>query len=400
MTSAPLSWSALEDMADFSVDLVNGPTSAQSRLRLFGQPESAVRVTLYRDNHAWCPYCQKVWLWLEEKQVPYRIEKVTMFCYGEKEAWYKRKVPSGMLPALEIDGRMITESDDILLALENAFGPLVWGMKDPQVLPLRQLERLLFRAWCMWLCQPARSAAADQRAGEQFVGIVQRVEQALSSTPGPFFLPEFSTGDVVFVPYVERMNASLYYYKGYPLREENPRLGAWFDGLESRTTYRGTQSDFHTHVHDLPPQMGGCYENDLPQTKLNQAQVDLGPWLGLPDVAYPEPGTSRVEALARMVKHRENIIKVNPASTEVIDPALRCALTYMITGDVCEPPAGSDVGLRYLRDRINVPRDMSIYAAKRLREALEATAALVGEAQPDPLPIRHRRDQDPVNFAA
>ena len=400
MTSAPLSWSALDEMADFSVDLVNGPTNAQSRLRLFGQPESAVRVTLYRDNHAWCPYCQKVWLWLEEKQVPYRIEKVTMFCYGEKEAWYKRKVPSGMLPALELDGRMITESDDILLALEHAFGPLVWGMKDPQVVPLRQLERLLFRAWCMWLCQPARSAAADQRAGKQFVGIVQRVEQALASTPGPFFLPEFSTGDVVFVPYVERMNASLYYYKGYSLREENPLLGAWFDGLESRPTYRGTQSDFHTHVHDLPPQMGGCYENDLPQTKRNQTQVDLGPWLGLPDVAYPEPETARVEALARVVKHRENIVKVNPADRAVIDPALRCALTYLITGDACKPPAGSDLGLRYLRDRINVPRDMSIYAAKRLREALETTAALAGNAQPDPLPTRHRRDQDPTNFAA
>jgi glutathione S-transferase len=400
MTSAPLSWSALEELADFSVDWVNGPTNAQSRLRLFGQPESAVRVTLYRDNHAWCPYCQKVWLWLEEKQVPYRIEKVTMFCYGEKEAWYKRKVPSGMLPALELDGRMITESDDILLALENAFGPLVWGMKDPLVVPLRQLERLLFRAWCMWLCQPARSAAADQRAGEQFVGIVQRVEQALASTPGPFFLPEFSTGDVVFVPYVERMNASLYYYKGYSLREENPRLGAWFDGLESRATYRGTQSDFHTHVHDLPPQMGGCYENDLPQTKRNQAQVDLGPWFGLPDVAYPEPETSRVEALARMLKHWENIVKVNPAPQAVIDPALRCALTYLITGNICEPPSGSDLGLRYLRDRINVPRDMSIYAAKRLREALEATAALAGDAQPEPLPTRHRRDQDPMNFAA
>ena len=70
-------------------DSVNGPTNAQSRLRLFGGPEESVRVTLYRDNHAWCPYCQKVWLWLEEKKVPYRIEKVTMFCYGEKEAWYK-----------------------------------------------------------------------------------------------------------------------------------------------------------------------------------------------------------------------------------------------------------------------------------------------------------------------
>ena len=25
--------------------------------------------------------------------------------------------------------------------------------------------------------------------------------------------------------------------------------------------YIGTQSDFHTHVNDLPPQMGGCYES-------------------------------------------------------------------------------------------------------------------------------------------
>ncbi|HEY9826183.1 MAG TPA: glutathione S-transferase, partial [Stenomitos sp.] len=56
------------------------------------------------------------------------------------------------------------------------------------------------------------------------------------------------------------------------------------------------------------------------------------------------------------------------------------------------------VELRYLRDRISVPRDMSIYAAKRLREALEATAALAGDRQGPPIPVRHRRDQDPANF--
>jgi glutathione S-transferase len=43
---------------------------------------------------------------------------------------------------------------------------------------------------------------------------------------------------------------------------------------------------------------------------------------------------------------------------------------------------------------------MSIYAAKRLRTALEATAALVGEAQGSPIPFNHRRDQNPVNFAS
>lgn len=399
MPTSPLSWSELDNFTDTPPDLVNGPTNPQARLRLFGQDETAVQVTLYRDHHAWCPYCQKVWLWLEEKQIPYRIEKVTMFCYGQKERWYKQKVPSGMLPAVELKGQLITESDDILLALEEAFGPLGFSMRDRQVLPLRQLERVLFRAWCMWLCRPSLSERQERNAREQFIEVVQEVEAALAATPGPYFLPEFSTADVVFTPYVERMNASLFYYKGYSLREENPRLSDWFDGLENRATYRGTQSDFHTHVHDLPPQMGGCWANNTPQTELNQIRVDRGSWFELPDVTYPEPQNSYSEALRRVLKHRRNLIRVNPAPDELFETALRCALTNLMVGEDCVPPAGSDVGLRYLRDRISVPRDMSIYAAKRLRQSLEATAALVGTAQGPQIPVRHRRDQDPANFA-
>ncbi len=402
-STSPLSWAELTDLAQFSADPVHGATNAQARLRLFGRPESEIRVTLYRDHHAWCPYCQKVWLWLEEKQIPYRVEKVTMFCYGEKESWYRRKVPSGMLPAIQLDGKIITESDDILLGLERTYGALGLGMEHPRVLPLRQLERLLFRAWCSWLCYPTRSARQDQANRQQFVEVVAKVEAALAATPGPYFLEEFGTADLVFTPYVERMNASLYYYKGYSLREANPRLAAWFAAMETRPTYRGTQSDFHTHVHDLPPQMGGCWANDEPQTQINQARVDQAAnqaGAELPDVAYPEPESSRAEALYRVVKHRANIIRVNPADDALMDEALRCALTTLITGQPCQPPPGADAALRYLRDRISVPRDMSIYAAKRLRAALEATAALAGNQQGAAIPIQHRRDQNPAEFAS
>ncbi|PZO38499.1 MAG: glutathione S-transferase [Pseudanabaena frigida] len=398
MTIAPLSWTELQSLTDFQIDTVNGSTNAQACLRLFGHSESDVRVVLYRDNHAWCPYCQKIWLWLEEKQIPYRIEKVTMFCYGEKEMWYKRKVPSGMLPAIELDGRIITESDDILIALEKVFGSLSHSMTDPQVIPIRRLERVLFRAWCEWLCRPMSSERQEKRHREQFVEVMAKVEEVLGSTPSPYFLEEFGTGDVIFTPYVERMNASLYYYKGYSLREENPRMSAWFDAMESRPTYRGTQSDFHTHAHDLPPQMGGCWENGEPQMLINKARVDRGSWFGLPDVTYAEPANSREEALQRVIKHHQNIIRVNLADDRLFDEALRCALTNMMTGEVCTPPPDSDIALRYLRDRISVPRDMSIYAAKRLRESLEKTAALVGDRQGSPIPIGNRRDQDPANF--
>ena len=134
-----------------------------------------MRVVLYRDHHAWCPYCQKVWLWLEERRIPYRIEKVTMFCYGEKEPWYKRLVPSGMLPALAIDGQVITESDRILLALEQCFGPLGASLEDERVVPLRRLERDLFGAWCTWLCYPG----AESQGAALFNAQAERVAQAL-----------------------------------------------------------------------------------------------------------------------------------------------------------------------------------------------------------------------------
>ncbi|MFN7678040.1 MAG: glutathione S-transferase family protein [Cyanobacteriota bacterium] len=432
-----LSWEELEAMAPAEPDRVQGPTNAQASLRLFGQGDTPPRVTLYRDHHAWCPYCQKVWLWLEERQVPYRVRKVTMVCYGEKEAWYRRLVPSGMLPALELDGRLITESDRILEALEQAFGPLGASMDDPRVVPLRQLERTLFRAWCEWLCWP-HDQASGTRARQAFQRVAQAMESALEAAGGPFFLGrELTTADLVFVPYVERMNASLAYYKGFGLREEHPGIHRWLRALEERPTYLGSQSDFHTHAHDLPPQMGGCYSSGEPAQRALAARIDQGPWpIGAPaagdggrqvelstgdgpgtglatgasGVVDPEttqlepPDAARV-ALARVLRHRTAIIARNPLPPEVLDPALRCALTALVDGPTggqgpC-PPAGSAPGLRYLRDRISVPRDMPLHAARRLRQALEATAQrdpADPRGQGTPIPERHRLDQDPVPF--
>jgi len=383
-----------------NVDLVNGPTNSQATLRLFGQPENAVRVTLFRDHHAWCPYCQKVWLWLEEKRVPYKIRKVTMFCYGEKEAWYKRICPSGMLPAIQLDGNIITESDDILWALETEFGPLYKSLQDEHVMPLRKLERQLFSAWCQWLCYPSRDKEEENYSKSNFERVAKVVDNALAINSGPFFLADFSVVDTVFIPYVERMSASLFYYKGFTLRDPNkyPHLARWFDGIETRETYRGTQSDFHTHVHDLPPQMGGCYPNGTEEQIKNQDAVDSGIDFALPDSGSTEPENSRDTALEKVLKHKDYIIKINPCNDDAIDTGLRCALTNMITGDRNTPPPGTDSGLRYLRDRINVPRDMPLWSARRLRESLELTAAMAGNEQGPEIPLKHRRDQNPKNF--
>lgn len=399
MSSRALPWKHLATLTNWSRDYVNGPTCSQSRLRLFGQSEDKVRVTLFRDNHAWCPYCQKVWLFLEEKAVPYRIAKVTMRCYGRKERWYLEKVPNGMLPALELDGTMITESDDILAALEAAFGPL--GAPMRAISPQRQLERKLFRAWCQWLCYPTRSHAEESRNQRQFESVLGEVDEALRRTPGPFFLQDFSLADVVFVPYVERMLSSLFYYKGFPLKQKSPALARWFSALEERPTYLGTQSDAHTHCHDLPPQMGGCYENGTEEQQACKRLVDEGPWDSLPDCSYPEPPGAVQEALARVLKHKEALIDANCVKDKsIVEDALCCALSTLVgNGEVYGVSSEEGaVALFYIRDRVNVPRDMSIWAARRLRAALTASAAAVGPVSVPPIPMEHRYDQQPGEF--
>ena len=399
----PLSWQALSALARSEPDRVNGDTNAQATLRLFGSDPEAVRVTLYRDHHAWCPYCQKIWLWLEFQRIPYRIRKVTMRCYGRKEPWFLSKVPSGILPALELDGELITESDRILLALEEAFGPFGSPLQSSAALELRQLERLLFRAWCLWLCSPGLSPRQQRQARTQFQSTASRFERALEQQAGPWLDRGGPTGvDLVFIPYVERMNASLAYYKGFQLRREHPAIDRWLKALEQLEEYRGTQSDFHTHVHDLPPQMGGCWFDDPLDAADLSERIDRGDGLGDDEACWPSSAWAGMEsvALTRVLRHRDRLLRSNPLGAAAFDQPLRSALTRLMQGKICRPNPGSAAGLRHLRDRISVPRDMPLPAGRLLRQALEGTAALDGEAQPAPLPIRDRFDQNPEPFLA
>ena len=97
-----LSWADLSKFKIDDIDRVNGINNSYSNLRLFGLCEKEVDLIFYRDRHSWCPYCQKVWLWLEFKRIPYKVKKINMYCYGQKEKWYLNKVSSGKLPAIEL----------------------------------------------------------------------------------------------------------------------------------------------------------------------------------------------------------------------------------------------------------------------------------------------------------
>jgi glutathione S-transferase len=98
------------------------------------------------------------------------------------------------------------------------------GRMRETVLALLRLERDIFGLWCRWLFQPL-DASREKRAREAFESAINMVNNALGQVRGggPFFLgPEISMVDLMFVPFLERQNASLLSWKGFKLRN-----GGW-----------------------------------------------------------------------------------------------------------------------------------------------------------------------------
>ena len=70
----------------------------------------------------------------------------------------------------------------------------------------------------------------------------------------------------------------------------------------------------------------------------------------------------------------------------------------MITGEVLIPKKLSGISLRYLKNRISVPRDMPIISARLLRQSLNKIESLSDINEIDKIPFSHSYDQDPINF--
>jgi glutathione S-transferase len=389
-SSTPKQFFLSKEMAQKSISISNTFTS----------------LTLWRDTHSWCPYSQKVWFFMMEKGLEFETRKEPMRCYGLKSKAFLNLVPSGFFPALQINDKVITESDRILLVLEKTFGPLHGiQMEQEESMHWRQMERDLFRGWCNWLCYPCSSEIQNEKCKSQFERILSIVDQRLVLFPY-FMGKEISVIDCIFVPYLERMVASLFYYKGFVMRDplRYPGICSWLSLLEQRPTYLKTRADFHTHCHDLPPQMGNCFSWPSSEQKACQRAVDEGPFINpsFLETTQIEPGNAREEAFAAMKRYLDTLIAVNIMKEKGdLKEAFVAALDILMGKKASKVPHGASQGLLFLRDRVNVPRDMSLHAARYLRDALTKASKMdpcLKDQKEGTWPLEHRRDQDPVPF--
>ncbi len=357
-------------------------------------PETPPSVLLYRDTNSWCPFCERVWFALEEKEIPFATEFIDL---NNKPQWYIDLVPSTQVPAAKIEGELVYESKDILLALEARFSDLSLLPTDPQENAIAKLliedaetngAKEVGYKFLIKTCTDYQELASLQAS---FEAKLDELEQALAKYPGVYFLSTFSLVDIMYAPHLDRLAASLPVYRDYHIKG-NPRfpnLNAWFAALNTRPAFGRVKTDATTFNLLLPKLFG---------VKPSASSLPLEP--GLSEIVQ-----CRAEAAERLSDNHSaaigDILKNSgvqtlaasgdvSAVTDAIEFHLKLLADYLLHGDKTlliwgrvdgkenVEPLFSTVGaiaLAYVRNRICAPRDMSAGAAIAFRAAADKVLA-------------------------
>lgn len=360
-------------------------------------------VLLYRDTNAWCPFCERVWFALEEKEIPFDVELIDL---RNKPKWYTDMVPTGLVPAVKISGELVYESKSILLALEEKFAALPLLPQEPaaKTIALEMIEACdtgeFIKAGFQFLRgKPFTSNAQDEPEVDldvlrtQFETKLDEVEQALGQYTGAYFLPEFSLVDIMYTPALKRLDANLPLFRGYQLRENErfPNLRRWFNAIYQRPAYQKVQPDDRT--------------NNLVMQKLFGLQPISQGNTTVPPTETTQTNEGRWEAAARLSDNHKIMIadilknsgitawtnpETLPMLEDYVDFYLKLVANYLVNentallsskpvntkeGDGTSTEAIGAITLSYLRNRVCVPRDMSAGAATALRSAIDTILA-------------------------
>mmetsp|Transcript_26367 Transcript_26367/g.43804 ORF Transcript_26367/g.43804 Transcript_26367/m.43804 type:complete len:448 (+) Transcript_26367:19-1362(+) len=367
-------------------------------------PESVV---FYRDTNAWCPFCERLWLYLLESGIQHDQTFVDI-SPGKKPEWYKEVIPTGQTPSLSLGGKALWESNDIIAALEAALssGELSGTSLLPASAPARarvlaELKSLdnpeqglkigsagyIYMRGARFGEQPPKDGANLPALREAFYESLQALETRLRFTPGPYLEEAFSVLDIALWPSLERMAAGLPAFRSYDLRScaEFPAVAAWLKAMGERPAVRVVSSDDGTLVRlfsrvfgmggaapppDGPTHFGGEAAMEAAAKLVrNRARVaaDILEHAAMSSRLTPETTLGVIDASLALVASR--------LSGEPADSSLVASLVNLPKEDGGAAASIVSSSLSFLRTRVSAPRDMSAAAAVQLRAACAVEAA-------------------------
>lgn len=382
-------------------------------------------LTLYRDTNGWCPFCERVWVCMRAKDLPYQERLIQLF---NKPEWYKEMVPTTQVPAVlfhEWSGdssqnfrKLVWESADVMKALDEAFPDTVQLVHDtPEYKAAKDQIDELSKVGFAFLATARQSSISEDDGDTKlldpeeeqkqkladFLSALDQLDQSLEESGGPFRLgSEFSGIDALMVPMLERWRYQLP-LKNSPIDilEGRPFLQKWFEGMEAFAPYsERVMGDRYSWVatNVMFVQYFGGTDDEIARSSAAASEL-INTFKPLEDFQCEE--RFALEAAKKIVSNHEGIVKdctsKDPKSQVFIprskeednaNAVLHFAVQLLLDGDDAiasssskplppvlqsmekEQKEDAALAAKTVASRLCVPRDMSAPAAKILRAVL------------------------------
>ena len=200
-------------------------------------------------THSLCPYAHRVSLCLAEKAIPHKREHVDL---SNKPRWYLDLNRRGLVPAIQLDGEVKTESLGLNYFLDDEFEGAASLTPEGREVEMQRLSdsfdgtfisaglQFVGGGWGFSRGAPG-ARQADRMAAE-----CERIESIIESNGGPYLMgAEVTLADLALWPFAERYELAMREFQGVELRAMGPSgsLGRWIDVMKSRPSVVGLKPD-------------------------------------------------------------------------------------------------------------------------------------------------------------
>ena len=368
------------------------PRGVSRKLTATATTEEPV-LTLYRDTNGWCPFCERVWIGLEKKGIPYDEKLINL---QDKPQWYLDIVPTTLVPAIEWhdenwradtpgSGALVWESKDILEKLDEKFAATPLRSADEEVAEVVEVLNA-----SVGFVYGARNGTVDDK-GARFAAALDALDSVLASSGGPFVRgSELSAADLALAPTLERFGEQLKVLKPeFPaLDAGRPAIARWSEAMDAEPAYtRRVKGDRYswTAVTSSFLRIFANASDAETQAKIEKADKAAAALLAesRADATVLDDKAAVAEAIAALSNNRKNVARdasdaspktqphVKRAKTvQAADEAIDAALARLGGEDTKRLSKDAKVAAAAIAARLCAPRDMGAPAAAALRHTL------------------------------
>lgn len=380
------------------------------------------KLTLYRDTNGWCPFCERVWLSLREKGIPYDEVLINLY---DKPKWYKEMVPTNLVPAVKFkdSGDVVWESEVIMRRLDEEYPDTrpMFGDEEKVFLANNITGRLMNASFGLAYRSQnmTQEEISEKRAG--LAAALDELDRHLAKE-GPFLAgDQLTAADAMAVPMLERYGVQMPFFAAeLNLRDPSrwPALARWFDAMEALPSYGSrVAGDAYswTAVAPVLMKLFGGQNGTLTGSAAARAEEAEQAAEELLAAARASSSTAlaaaseeaRAEAAAKLLSNHEAVVadavlvepksqkelqRLPPAKAPVVDATLRSVAAALVAGVPPALPAldadgarvdPADVAqvCRYIAARLCAPRDMGAPAAAALRAAMSSLLVAAEEVE-------------------